>query len=631
MFSASAYHSGHLYSQWHDGSSHTYVHPKGSRQRLDYIVVRQMQQHAICRSWVAQDIELANGQCDHLPVALSLQVQLQPSANHGFQRRAVYNRTKARESLQQTTFPTLTITQIPWETDVNDHWHLARDELQVQARKAFPFEKRVQRQQYFDKATWDAMCHRKSLRQEHRALQRDIDVHVLSMVFQAWRTGGTPCDEVQAGQFHLHTQRLQDALFVMQRTQCDQRFRAHKKQAWKQWALDMGEKLQHDLQHGDVFRVLKPKRALAKSTKRALPGLRTTNGTWCQGRTDIAVAWERQFGDLENAQAVQLKQLLDKSCPVHQPLAIADLLTIPSVYDLEQAIRGADAAKAPGVDGLGAELFRQDPVCMARQLYPMLLKAAFRQQWVVEMSGGWLLPLWKRKGNPQQMQYYRGILLEPVLGRIISRAWRKKMCPTISTWAAPMQYGGRSGLSIEALHLQAPMWQAHAKTQRHNLAIIFVDIKAAFYTIAKPLLCNSNLTRAELEQFVSTLGFPDTVTGPLLHHLQTAQLVYRCTDSTLATGSMAATLSHSWFVIPNGTSIMAPKTGSRPGDPLADLLFSMVMSRLCRMCCMKSTFGWQRWHMRLKETQTNQLLKMSLGWMILLWQLLLQLMASLTV
>ena len=340
--------------------------------------------------------------------------------------------------------------------------------------------------------------------------------------------------------------------------------------------------------------------------------MRATNGKWCQGRTDIAVAWEKQFGDLENAQSVKLQQLLDKSRPIHHPLTVAELLTIPSIYDLEQAIRGADAAKAPGVDGLGAELFRQDPVCMARQIYPILLKAAFRQQWVVEMSGGWLLPLWKRKGNPQQMQHYRGILLEPVLGRIISRAWRKKICPTISTWAAPMQYGGRSGLSIEALHLQARMWQAHAKTQRHNLAIIFVDIKAAFYTIAKPLLCNSNLTRVELEQFVATLGFPDTVTGPFLKHLQNAHLAFKCTGSTLATGSIAATLSHSWFVIPNGTTVMAPQTGSRPGDPLADLLFSM--------CCMKSTFVWQQLSMRWKGIQMPQLLTTLRGWMTLLWR-----------
>ena len=79
---------------------------------------------------------------------------------------------------------------------------------------------------------------------------------------------------------------------------------------------------------------------------------------------------------------------------------------------------------------------------------------------------------------------------------------------------------------------------------------------------------------------MGALGFPDTVTGPFLEHLQHAQLAYTCTDSLLASGSIAATLSHSWFVVPNGSTMMAPQTGSRPGDPLADLLFSMVMAHV---------------------------------------------------
>ena len=117
----------------------------------------------------------------------------------------------------------------------------------------------------------------------------------------------------------------------------------------------------------------------------------------------------------------------------------------------------------------------------------------------------------------------------------------RKMTQTMPRWAAPMQYGGRSGLSIEALHLKARMWQTHAKFQRQNLAMIFVDIKAAFYTIAKPLLCNQNLTQCDLEQFILTLGFPDSVMAPLLQHLQQSHLVYQCTGSKVATGSIAAT------------------------------------------------------------------------------------------
>ena len=569
------------FPQWHEGCSHTFIHPKGSRHRLDYIAIRQFQQNAVHRSWVAHDIELANGQCDHLPVALQMDVLMNATQHTGFKRQAVYNRTKAQMDLQQTDGATLQVPTVPWSVDVNDHWHLARQALQTQAKQAFPFEKRVRRQQYFDQAAWDAMCHRKALRQEHRAAQREMDCCMLRTVFSAWKHQHVPEEVVQEGQFQLHVLRMQDALFVHQRRQCDDRFRLRKRQAWKQWALDHAEKIRKDLLHGDVFRILKPKRALAKATRRSLPGLRSKTGQWCQGKKDIALEWERQFGELENARPVPLAQLLAKSAPQYLDVTIDDPAAIPTLYDLEQAIRGADITKAPGVDGLGAELFRRNPGAMARQFYPLLLKAALRQQWVVEMSGGWLLPLWKRKGHQQEMQHYRGILLEPVMGRIISRAWRKKMTQTIPRWAAPLQYGGRSGLSIEALHLKARMWQAHAKFQRQkNLAMIFVDIKAAFYTIAKPLLCNQNLARHDLEQFILTLGFPDSVMAPLLQHLQQAHLVYHCTGSKVATGSIAATLSHSWFVVPSGTTMMAPQTGSRPGDPLADLLFSMVMAHI---------------------------------------------------
>lgn len=509
-----------------------------------------------------------------------MDVLMNATQHTGFKRQAVYNRTKAQRDLHQTDGAVLQVPTVPWSVDVNDHWHLARQALQVQAKQAFPFEKRVRRQQYFDQAAWDAMCHRKALRQEHRAAQREMDCCTLRPFFSAWKLKHIPDEIVLEGQFQLHVLRLQDALFVHQRQQCDDRFRRNKRQAWKQWALDNAEKIRKDLLHGDVFRILKPKRALAKATRRSLPGLRSKTGHWCQGKKDIALEWERQFGELENAHPVPLAQLLAKSAPQYLDVTIDDLAAIPTLYDLEQAIRGADIMKAPGVDGLGAELFRRNPGAMARQFYPLLLKAAMRQQWVVEMSGGWLLPLWKRKGHQQEMQHYRGILLEPVMGRIISRAWRRKMTQTIPRWAAPLQYGGRSGLSIEALHLKARMWQAHAKFQRQNLAMIFVDIKAAFYTIAKPLLCNQNLTQHDLEQFILTLGFPDSVMAPLLQHLQQAHLVYQCTGSKVATGSIAATLSHSWFVVPSGTTMMAPQTGSRPGDPLADLLFSMVMAHI---------------------------------------------------
>ena len=60
------------------------------------------------------------------------------------------------------------------------------------------------------------------------------------------------------------------------------------------------------------------------------------------------------------------------------------------------------------------------------------------------------------------------------------------------------------------------------------------------------------------------------------------QLIYEATGSRLLSDGTAATLSHTWFVVPQGTQVMAPTTGSRPGDPNADVLFSFIMAKLLK-------------------------------------------------
>ena len=115
-----------------------------------------------------------------------------------------------------------------------------------------------------------------------------------------------------------------------------------------------------------------------------------------------------------------------------------------------------------------------------------------------EMSGGWLLPLWKGKGHPSQMEGYRAILLEPTLSRALSKAWRSKLICGLERVAAPLQCGGRKGVGISPLHLMLRIWQSNAASQKSSLGLIYVDIRSAFYRVAKPLLANFNGTTESL-------------------------------------------------------------------------------------------------------------------------------------
>ena len=146
-----------------------------------------------------------------------------------------------------------------------------------------------------------------------------------------------------------------------------------------------------------------------------MPGYRSLDGTWKFSRSDIAEAWQQQFADIENAEDVTFKALLEKSKPICEPRDAKQLLELPTLIDVEKALRQLNSAKAPGLDGLGAELFRGDCATAAERIYPLVLKMGLRCQGAPELTGGWLLPLFKGKGNAQDMKGYRAILLEPVV------------------------------------------------------------------------------------------------------------------------------------------------------------------------------------------------------------------------
>ena len=475
------------------------------------------------------------------------------------------------------------IPKIAWQTEVNQHWAHIRDEVQQQCRALYPKPKRVQRQIYFSDRAWDQLCVRKDLRQHGRQLLREERRMFLQQVFVSWARKSSR-DDMQLLFRSLHLQRLQIALTLQKKIQADIAFRKVKKEDWKEWALSRMKQSVDEANHAvgsDLYRILQPKKAIQRSRfgcHAPLPGMRDSHGSWCHDRHSIALAWESQFGQLEHAHPTTIQELWDRSKPSSRCRSVSDLHHIPDLYDFAEALRSMNPVKATGVDAIGAEIWKQDLEENARRLYPLLLKGALHEQWIVEFSGGWLLPLWKKKGSAQQMEMYRGILLEPVLGRALSRAWRKRIVDTAEGWTAMMQWGGRTGLSIEALHLHARLWQANAVAAKQCCALVFVDIKAAFYSVAKPLLARAHHNDQQLRELFAKFRLPMTAFPEFLRAVKQADLVRQYTRSDITATSVKATLSHSWFVVPNGNAVYAPETGSRPGDPLADLLFTMVMA-----------------------------------------------------
>ena len=601
-------------AEWHQGDSWTYRSPLGARSRIDFIAVQSDLFRGVTSSRIDDSVDVMNGDHDHRVVTLDVQLE-QVSHMHAYLSREVpYDRDKARKNKMDGAIDLFAkIPTCPWDMDVNVHWANVRDQLQDLACQHFPKPKRQCRQLYFSDEVWTKVCQRKDLRQLHRKQQRDKDFAIMSTLFQCWKQKRESTSTERAND---HLCRMQMALTLQARQKVDGDFRKCKRQQWKQWVLQQTESKLSQLEgasNTQLYKILQPKRMVAKShrhLKRSLPGLQSDGDAWAVGRRQIALAWQNQFAAIENAESTTMEDLLKRSVADCDQISLDDLTQIPSVYQVEDSLRQMNDRKAAGLDSAGAELFQIKPAETAKRIYPILLKSTVRRQTTPELTGGWLLPLHKGKGSKTQMKGFRGVMLEPVMARIFSRSWRPRLEKALNTTACLMQWGGRKGLATEALHMQTRMWVSSAKAAKLTLSIIYVDIKSAFYAIAKQLLVGCVHPEIEVEHIAGKLGVPESARDAFADNMQNTRAVYTATGSLLLESTVRNMLQDTWFAVPCGESVMKPATGSRPGDPVADQLFGLIMGHFLQVV-----------NERLQEAgiwkampDTNQVAPMNVTW-----------------
>lgn len=384
-------------------------------------------------------------------------------------------------------------------------------------------------------STWTTLQYNKDLRIQIRGQQHIVNNLVKLRFLRCWARHKRNVSVHSRSP--EHTARLQLATTVLAYRAVAQQFRRQRNQDWKDWINLQASNLQHCSQQcrpQDIFRILQPKKIIARAQhklRKPLPQMKGPNDEGVHGRVQLAAAWENHFTTVENANTVPLTHLASAGPSLQSAHSAEALLECPDIYTVEDALRSISDRKAAGVDGLGAEIFQKDIFGTAAHLCGILTKGALRGDWAPEWSGGWLIPLHKGRGSQQELSSYRGILLEPVLARILARSWRNKYEQGLANIAAEMQYGGRKGLAVESLHLQVKLWQENGAAAKTSHSLLFVDIKAAFYSVAKPLLTGHTGKATDLERLFKTMGLPDSAFPAFLRNVFQGSIVYSATGS----------------------------------------------------------------------------------------------------
>lgn len=138
------------FEQWHVGPTATFSSTRGGQSRVDYVAVPSVWSEGIESSWVCEDFDLLNGSYDHKLVVVTMTLQVAQQGHRYSGRRSVYDRNQARtlDGMEQLAALGDRIPEIPWNTDVNDHWTILRQSVRESCQMWFPKPKRTKRQPY---------------------------------------------------------------------------------------------------------------------------------------------------------------------------------------------------------------------------------------------------------------------------------------------------------------------------------------------------------------------------------------------------------------------------------------------------------------------------------------------------
>ena len=249
------------------------------------------------------------------------------------------------------------------------------------------------------------------------------------------------------------------------------------------------------------------------------------------------------------------------------------LQDVPDLCSLEGALRDTATARAYGQDGVPGEVAHYCAAELSKTLFQLHLKSVFRLCEPVQHKGGVLHCVWKKKGPQQQCTSYRGILVSSILGKSLHKLLRQKCITALSTVASPLQVGGlpRYPVTVPAHATRLFQSACHRRGLCHS--IVFLDLQEAFYRIVRPLI-------EAIAAACRAVNLPSGVYHEIQAHLQQPALLQGAGASEWATRALDETLQDTRFKFPGKPELVVTTIGSRPGDSLSDLVFSLLFAKV---------------------------------------------------
>lgn len=261
-------------------------------------------------------------------------------------------------------------------------------------------------------------------------------------------------------------------------------------------------------------------------------------------KASILDTWAEHFDNLLNAEdqeGIRPVRLLHLHGDVEPPREA----------DTREAVEKLRNNKAPGLDGIQAEILKKGGEGLFNKLHELILKIWNEEGIPDEWRIGIICPILK-KGDPMMCTNYRGITLLPVAYKVLSNILFRKILPFVEKEIGQYQCGFRRGMSTTDQLFILRQIMERTREFGINTHHLFVDFKAAY----------DSVYREELYRAMIEFGIP----GKLI----------RLVRATMAESRSCVRIQGDL------TNEFICRRGVRQGDGLACLLFNIALERAVR-------------------------------------------------
>ena len=146
--------------------------------------------------------------------------------------------------------------------------------------------------------------------------------------------------------------------------------------------------------------------------------------------------------------------------------------------------------------------------------------------------------------------------------------------------ALPLQLGGRPGISVTQAAHALQSFLCYQRDDGRSVAVIFLDIRNAFYQLFREQLVRSVEEGHTLRTLFDTLHLPEAAFVEFCSLMSHGTAMDDCGAPLYLHTQVQELLNTTWFIVPGSSRLTKARKGSRPGDSAADLLFSVAFRHL---------------------------------------------------